>query len=322
MLIPDWVAKLKQSVHRHVCGQEKVIDRLILALACRGHVLLEGVPGLAKTRLASVFSRCLGLGFRRIQFTSDMLPGDILGGPVYVPQTGEFRLRKGPIFSQVILADELNRAPPRTHSALLEAMQDRQVSLADETIALGDPFLVIATQNPIEWEGVYPLSEAEKDRFLFRMRLDYPNRTEEVRILEAHSLIGPVGEIEAVLDPDQIRELPKKVDGIHVARPLMEYLVDLVRATRSPQEYGGLKVFADQVRLGASPRAGVQLLQASKARALVAGRDMVLPEDIQDLFPDVMGHRVEWDWRAADQGRNEAGSGAFLHAVLREVAVP
>lgn len=317
MTSPDWVEQVKKQVRHHVSGQEKVVDRLILALACRGHVLLEGVPGLAKTRLASVFARCLGLAFRRIQFTSDMLPGDILGGPVYVPQTGEFRLRKGPIFSQVILADELNRAPPRTHSALLEAMQDRQVSLGDETIPLGDPFLVIATQNPIEWEGVYPLSEAEKDRFLFRLILDYPSRVEEVRILEEHSGIGPVGEVKAVLDVEKIRELPKQVDQIHVAHLLMEYMVDLVRATRSPGDRPGLKAMGEKVRLGASPRAAVQLLQASKARALVSGRDHVLPEDIQDLFPDVMAHRVEWDW-----GANPRGSEEFLRAVLREIPVP
>lgn len=313
----EWVDRVKELVSRHVSGQVRIVERLLLALACRGHVLLEGVPGLAKTRLASVFAQGLGLEFRRIQFTSDMLPGDILGGPVYVPQTGEFRMRKGPIFSQVVLADELNRAPPRTHSALLEAMQDRQVSLGDTTIPLEDPFLVIATQNPIEWEGVYPLSEAEKDRFLFRLKLTYPTRLEEVAILEQHAAIGPLARVEPVLDAARIQSLPGEVDRVHAAKPLLEYLVDLVRATRTPQEIPGLASWTDKVRLGGSPRACVGLLQASRARAYLLGRDHILPEDIQDLFPDVMGHRIEWGWNAQEQETQ-----AFLRAVLDRVPVP
>ncbi len=302
MTEPDWVKSIRTTCSRHVVGQDKAVERLLLAVACRGHVLLEGVPGLAKTRLASAFAKSLGLGFQRISFTSDMLPGDILGGPVYHPGTGEFRLRKGPLFHPVILADEFNRAPPRTHSALLEAMQEQQVTLGEETLSLGDPFLVIATQNPIETEGVYPLPEAELDRFLFRVVMVYPNRGEELNILRDHSNIGqPLAESEGI-DPEVLSKLPRMVDQIHASSAIQGYIVDLVRATRQPGLVPALSLYEGLVRLGASPRAGVMLLQASRSHALIRGMDHVLPEDVQAVFEDVLGHRLLLDWRAAEKG--------------------
>ncbi len=302
MTVPAWVNSLRNICSKQIVGQERALERLLLAVACRGHVLLEGVPGLAKTRLASAFAKGLGLSFQRISFTSDMLPGDILGGPVYHPGTGDFRLRKGPLFHQVILADEFNRAPPRTHSALLEAMQEQQVTLGEETISLGDPFLVIATQNPIETEGVYPLPEAELDRFLFRVVMEYPTRDEELDILKDHSNIEkPPCETERI-DAEVIAKLPRLVDQVHASKALQAYIVDLIRATRQPDLVPALSPYEGLVRLGASPRAGVMLLQASRAHALIRGRDHVLPEDVQAIFGDVLGHRLLLDWRAAERG--------------------
>lgn len=302
MTILLWVESLRKVCAQQVAGQQAAVERLILALACRGHVLLEGVPGLAKTRLASAFANALGLGFQRISFTSDMLPGDILGGPVYHPGTGEFRLRKGPIFHQVILADEFNRAPPRTHSALLEAMQERQVTLGDETLPLGNPFLVIATQNPIETEGVYPLPEAELDRFMFRVVMDYPSRSEEVEILGAHSQVDRPKAKAETLDAGLWEELPRLVDGVHTSEAIKGYVVDLIRATREPGTVPALKAYEGLIRLGASPRAGVMLLQGARAHALIRGGDHVLPSDVQALLGDVLGHRILLDWRAAERG--------------------
>lgn len=299
-------------------GQEKALERLLLAVACRGHVLLEGVPGLAKTRLGSAFAKGLGLSFQRISFTSDMLPGDILGGPVYHPGTGDFRLRKGPLFHQVILADEFNRAPPRTHSALLEAMQEQQVTLGEETLSLGDPFLVIATQNPIETEGVYPLPEAELDRFLFRVVMEYPTRGEELNILKEHGNIGqPPSETDRI-DPEVIAKLPRLVDQVHASHALQGYIVDLIRATRQPDLVPALSHYEGLVRLGASPRAGVMLLQASRAHALIRGRDHVLPEDVQAIFGDLLSHRLLLDWRAAEKGLSVA---KFLADIAGAVSV-
>lgn len=318
MAIPTWVETLRKVCAQQVAGQQTAVERLILALACRGHVLLEGVPGLAKTRLASAFAHALGLGFQRISFTSDMLPGDILGGPVYHPGTGEFRLRKGPIFHQVILADEFNRAPPRTHSALLEAMQERQVTLGEETLPLGNPFLVIATQNPIETEGVYPLPEAELDRFLFRVVMEYPSRNEEMEILGAHSKVEGPKETRIPLDSALWEGLPRLVDGIHASAAIQGYIVDLIRATREPATVPSLKPYEGLIRLGASPRAGVMLLQSARAHALIRGGDHVLPSDVQTLLGDVLGHRILLDWRAAERGLTVA---RFLTELATSVSV-
>jgi len=318
MTIPLWVESLRKVCAQEVAGQQTAVERLILALACRGHVLLEGVPGLAKTRLASAFAKALGLSFQRISFTSDMLPGDILGGPVYHPGTGEFRLRKGPIFHQVILADEFNRAPPRTHSALLEAMQERQVTLGEETLPLGNPFLVIATQNPIETEGVYPLPEAELDRFLFRVVMDYPSRIEEVEILGAHGHIERSNDKVTQLDPSLWEGLPRLVDGIHASAAIQCYIVDLIRVTREPGTVSNLKPYAGLIRLGASPRAGVMLLQGARAHALIRGSDHVLPSDVQAIMGDVLGHRILLDWRAAERGLTVPG---FLAGLAASISV-
>mgnify|MGYP006280467293 CR=1 FL=1 len=318
MAIPPWVETLRKVCGQKVAGQQAVVDMLILALACRGHVLLEGVPGLAKTRLASAFANALGLGFQRISFTSDMLPGDILGGPVYHPGTGEFRVRKGPIFHQVILADEFNRAPPRTHSALLEAMQERQVTLGDDTLPLGNPFLVIATQNPIETEGVYPLPEAELDRFLFRVVMKYPSRDEEVEILGVHAFVEVSTEREVPLDPAIWEGLPRLVDGIHASAAIRGYIVDLIRATRCPETVPGLKHYEGLIRLGASPRAGVMLLQGARAHALIRGGDHVIPSDVQAILGEVLGHRILFDWRAGERGLSVSG---FLNELAASVGV-
>ncbi len=281
-------------------GAESTVTLLLAALLARGHVLLEGVPGLAKTTLAKAVAVTLGCEFRRIQFTPDLLPADITGTYVFNQKLHEFELRKGPLFAQVVLADEINRAPAKTQSALLEAMQERQVTIEGATQILPEPFLVLATQNPVEQEGVYLLPEAQIDRFLVRIRLDYPTLAEEVRMLQTYN--QPVPALKAVAGAVDVLELARAVDAVHVEEKLMHYVVRLVQATRAHP----------RVALGASPRASLGLLRLSKAWALLAGRDYVSPDDIRRLLPAVLEHRVMVTTDAAIEGMTSA-------AVVRDV---
>ncbi len=272
--------RVHSEISKHYVGSRDTIDLLLVALLARGHVLLEGVPGIAKTTLVKTFSETLGCNFSRIQFTPDLLPADITGTYVLNLRDQSFVLRKGPIFANIILADEINRAPAKTQSALLEAMQESQVTIEGETHRLPGPFMVLATQNPVEQEGVYVLPEAQVDRFLFRILLGYPSFEEERRVLSTWNTPPP--SIDTVLSPELIETAASRIDAIHVAPTLMDWIVRLVQSTRAHPA----------VRLGASPRASLALLRCAKARAFIHERDMVLPDDIKELARHVLNHRI------------------------------
>ncbi len=269
-----------EEVGRVFIGNPSLCEALLLALLSRGHVLLEGVPGVAKTTLCKAFAQVLGCQFRRVQFTPDLLPSDITGTYILDPASKNFVLREGPIFSQIILGDEINRAPPKTQSALLEAMQEGQVTLEGETRTLPSPFMVLATQNPIEHEGTYPLPEAQLDRFLLKLHVGYPEAAAEKEMLRAYA--RPPGRCRELLSPAAILELRNHADAVHIDDEIYEYVLDLARFTRQHR----------RVALGASPRAGLALLQAARARALLQGREYVLPDDVKALAPQVLAHRL------------------------------
>ncbi|MFO0750651.1 MAG: MoxR family ATPase [Myxococcota bacterium] len=272
--------RLHAEVGKHYVGSRETIDLLLVALLSRGHVLLEGVPGIAKTTLVKTFAQTLGCHFSRIQFTPDLLPADITGTYVLNLRDQSFVLRKGPVFANIVLADEVNRAPAKTQSALLEAMQESQVTIEGETQRLPRPFMVLATQNPIEQEGVYVLPEAQVDRFLFRLLMGYPSFDEERRVLTTYNV--PVSPVSALFDPNAIETLADAAERVHIAPTLIDYIVRIIQATRS---HGA-------VRLGASPRASLALMRCSKVRAFIQGRDIVLPDDVKDLVRPVLNHRI------------------------------
>ena len=315
------LARLRDEVGRVVVGQRGLVDGLLVGLLAGGHVLVEGVPGLAKTTAVRTLAEALGLGFRRIQFTPDLLPGDLLGTPIYLPDRHTFVVRRGPIFSPVLLADEINRAPAKVQSALLEAMEERQVTIGDETIALPDPFFVMATQNPVELEGTYPLPEAQIDRFLLKLVVPYPEADEEREIVARDA--APRGPVAAVADADTVQRLQRGAAQVYVAPAVVDYAVRLVRATRQPAAAGarlGERPAPDDlVSLGASPRASIFLVRAARARALLEGRHFATPHDVKRSAPDVLRHRVLLGYEAeADGVRPEA----VVDAVLAAVALP
>ncbi|MCB9549402.1 MAG: MoxR family ATPase [Myxococcales bacterium] len=273
-------AELRDRIARVFIGPDRIVDHLLVALIAPGHVLLEGVPGVAKTTLAKAFSATTGCVFRRIQFTPDMLPADITGSYILNLRDQQFVLRKGPVFANVVLGDEINRAPAKTQSALLEAMQEGQVTIEGETLRLPDPFLVLATQNPLEQEGVYPLPEAQVDRFLMKLIIDYPDVAGEERMLATYD--HAPAPVERVLDPEAIIALRGQAEAIHVSAEILRYIVGLARSTRDH----------DAVRLGASPRASLSLMRAAKAQALLDGRAFVLPDDVRHLARPVLAHRL------------------------------
>jgi len=275
--------QIVNQVKKVIVGKEPVLEKVMLAILANSHILFEDYPGLAKTLLARSFAMSMGCDFSRIQFTPDLLPSDITGTYVYNVKNGEFDLRKGPIFTNVLLADEINRAPPKTQSALLEAMQERQTTLDGKTHVLTDPFVVIATQNPIEYEGVYPLPEAQLDRFLVRLQLGYPNRMEEVEILKRRMLRGREEvQLEPVADAETILALQKTVEGIHVDDDVLGYMTDVVQATRAQR----------QVEIGASPRGSLAIFKLARARAVFHGRDFVIPDDVKDVAAPALVHRM------------------------------
>src|SRR5690349_2511959 len=271
-----WIAPLREEVGRVIVGQKHLVDRLLIAMLTNGHILLEGVPGLAKTLTLKTLASCISVRFKRLQFTPDMLPADIVGTMIYSPQDGAFRTKQGPIFSNLILADEINRAPAKVQSALLEAMQERQVTVGDETYPLPDPFLVLATQNPIEQEGTYPLPEAQVDRFMLKLKVGYPSKTEEREILDRMSAATP--SIRPVVNTDDILRARGVVREIYMDEKIKEYIVRLVLATRDPQSFG--LNLSGLIAYGASPRATLSLSQASRAHAFLKGRGYVTPEDV------------------------------------------
>ena len=311
------VENLRREMAKVIVGQEYLVERLLLALLSNSHVLLEGVPGLGKTLSITTLARAVQLSFRRIQFTPDLLPADVIGTLVFDPRTGEFQTHKGPIFANLILADEINRAPAKVQSALLEAMQERQVTIGGQTYPLEEPFLVLATQNPIEQEGTYPLPEAQVDRFMLKLRLSYPDKKEELGILRRMARTKPVFDVRPAACAADILRLRALIDEIFMDARVEDYIVTLVDATRRPAHYR--LALEPLIRYGASPRATIYLAMAGRAHALLAGRGYVLPEDIKAVAPDVLRHRLIPTYEAEALGRTPED---LLAEILKGVPVP
>jgi len=292
----SWVAALQQEVARVVVGQRALVDGLLIGLLTNGHVLLEGVPGLAKTLTVKTLAAGIHTGFRRIQFTPDLLPADLIGTLIYNPREGVFTTKQGPIFSNLILADEINRAPAKVQSALLEAMQERQVTIGENTFKLPDPFLVLATQNPLEQEGTYQLPEAQLDRFMLKLRVGYPTKAEERLILDLMGTSAPKLDVLPVVEPDQIIRARELVNSIYIDDRVKDYIVDVVFATREPAAYK--LQLAGLIRWGASPRATIALTLAARAKAFLSGRGYVTPQDVKSIGLDVLRHRVAITYEA------------------------
>jgi MoxR-like ATPase len=304
-------------VARRVVGQEYMVDRLLISLLTGGHVLLEGVPGLAKTLSVRTLATAVQAKFNRIQFTPDLLPADIVGTLIYNPQDSKYHATHGPVFANFVLADEINRAPAKVQSALLEAMQERQVTLGGETMKLPSPFLVLATENPIDQEGTYPLPEAQVDRFMFKVILDYPTESDERKILDRMAFTSPETPVKPVVSLEEILATRKLVDQIHVDDKIRDYIVKIVFATRKPQDFKlDVKHF---IQFGASPRATIYLTLAAKAWALLQGRDYVIPEDIKNIGPDVLRHRIILTYEAEAQA---VTTDAIIKQVFNAVPVP
>ena len=310
--------EIKSETAKVIVGQETVIDRLLTALICGGHVLLEGVPGLAKTLTVSVLSQVIDADFKRIQFTPDLLPSDLLGTLIYNPQKGAFTTKKGPVFANIVLADEINRAPAKVQSALLECMQERQVTLGDETFALPKPFFVLATQNPIDQEGTYALPEAQVDRFFMKLNITYPNRDEELRILDSMSLSEMPAVRRGAVSSQTLLSFQTLLDEVYLDGKLKGYIVDLIRATRDPASVG-LGKLKPLIAYGASPRAVIALAKASKATALLNGRNWVKPEDIAAVATDVLRHRVILGYEAMAEGKT---SDAVIAEIQKACPIP
>ena len=292
----DLMAALEQVI----VGQRYMLERLLVGLLANGHVLLEGVPGIAKTLAVTSLAQALHARYQRIQFTPDLLPADLIGTLIYQPQSGEFRVRKGPVFANLLLADEINRAPAKVQSALLEAMQENQVTIGDESFALPQPFLVLATQNPLEHDGTYPLPEAQVDRFMLKLSITYPNRAEELEILERMARTAPIRPIAPVADTGQVLRARQVVDRIYLDDKVKRYIVDIVFATRQPREFG--LDLASYIDFGASPRASIYLALAAKAYAFLQGRGYVTPQDVKSIGMDVLRHRILTTYEAEAAG--------------------
>ena len=311
------IEAVKKEVAKVVVGQEKMIDSLLIALLCEGHILIEGVPGLAKTTTVNALSKALGLNFKRAQFTPDLLPSDILGAEIYDPQNNQFKIKKGPIFTNLLLADEINRAPAKVQSALLEVMQEKQVTLGDATFKLDLPFFVMATQNPVEQEGVYQLPEAQLDRFMLKLLVDYNTKTEELEIARRISS-GKFEEIHPVLSHDDLEKLKEEVKNIHVDAQVEEYMIELVNATRNPSEYG-LDSIKEYIQFGASPRVSIDMFKAVKAMAFMRGKDFVTPVDVAYIAKELMRHRIVLSYEAEAEGITTY---EIIQKVLETVTIP
>ncbi|MCF7764555.1 MAG: MoxR family ATPase [Verrucomicrobia bacterium] len=312
-----FVQPLFEELNRVIVGQKYLLDRLCIGLLANGHVLLEGVPGLAKTLSVKSLAACMKVRFSRLQFTPDMLPADVIGTQIFNPQTGHFTTRKGPVFANIVLADEINRAPAKVQSALLEAMQEHQVTIGDQSFKLEDPFLVLATQNPIEQEGTYPLPEAQVDRFMMKLRIVYPSRAEERQILDLMAHTTDLPSAKPVIDASAILQARRVVNSIYLDEKVRDYIVDLVCATRDPESYRiNLK---DMIQLGASPRATISLTLAAKAYAFLRGRGYVTPQDVKSISMDTLRHRVSVTYEAEAE---EQTSETVIQKILDELPVP
>jgi MoxR-like ATPase len=304
------------EVKKVIVGQDHLLERLVVALLARGHILVEGVPGLAKTMAIKTLAESIGGDFKRIQFTPDLVPADLIGTRIYNQKSGEFNTSLGPVFTNLLLADEINRAPAKVQSALLEVMQERQVTIGRETFLVPNPFLVLATQNPIETEGTYALPEAQVDRFMLKVLVGYPNTTEEFVIVER--MTGVIQTVQKVLETANLLELQKKVDGVYVDPALIEFSVKLVTATRKPADYG-LKELQPYIMFGASPRASINLILTARALAFVRGRNYVFPQDILDMAFDVMRHRLVLSYEALS---DNVTSDDLLKKIINRIPVP
>ncbi len=313
----QWVRAVQNEISHVIVGQKYLIDRLLIGLLSNGHVLLEGVPGLAKTLAVKTLAGCIHTNFRRLQFTPDLLPADILGTMIYNPRDGDFRPKLGPIFSNLILADEINRAPAKVQSALLEAMQERQVTISEETYPLSDPFLVLATQNPLEQEGTYQLPEAQLDRFMLKLNIGYPSKIEERKILDLMGTSAPDLSVQAVASPNDVIRSREIVNRVFIDDRVKDYIVDIVWATRSPSDYQlGMEGL---IRYGASPRATIYLTLAARAHAFLEGRGYVTPHDIKMIADDVLRHRVTVSYEAEAE---EVTSERVIQKILGGLPVP
>jgi MoxR-like ATPase len=311
------IKHIKSEIHKVVVGQEHMIDAILMAIICDGHILLEGVPGLAKTTTVKTVAKVIDLEFKRVQFTPDLLPSDILGAEIYDPKNNEFKIKKGPIFTNLLLADEINRAPAKVQSALLEVMQEKQITIGDDSFKLSPPFLVMATQNPVESEGAYTLPEAQLDRFMFKVVLDYNTKEQELAIARrvANNLFE---EVNRVIDANDLKTLKEEVSKVYIDPQVEEYIVDLIYATREPKEYG-LAEIDELIEYGASPRATIDLLKVVKAHAYLRAREYVTPVDVASVFKEVLRHRVILSYEALAQ---EISSDNILDKILETVDIP
>lgn len=313
-----FIQRLVQEMEKVIVGQRYLLERLLVGLLANGHILIEGVPGLAKTLSVRVLAQAIKTKFQRIQFTPDLLPADLVGTLIYNPKDGAFTTKKGPIFANIILADEINRAPAKVQSALLEAMQERQVTIGETTFKLDEPFLVLATQNPIEHEGTYPLPEAQVDRFMLKLRIDYPNREEEYKIMKRMAVTDKKIAVESVAGPDDIMKARKVVDEIYIDERIEKYIIDIVFATRDPNAYR-LKELVGLIQYGASPRASIYLSVAAKAYAFLQGRGYVVPQDIKTIGMDILRHRIIVSYEAEAEDKT---SEDVIKRIFEEVRVP
>ena len=313
----EFVRVLFAEMDKVIIGQRYMLERMLIGLLANGHILLEGVPGLAKTMAVTTLSRAINADFKRIQFTPDLLPADLIGTQIYRQSDGEFQTRKGPIFANIILADEINRAPAKVQSALLEAMQERQVTIGDETFGVPSPFQVLATQNPIEQEGTYPLPEAQLDRFMLKLKIDYPDKAEERKILDRMAGTDVHFDIQAVIQPEDIDQVRNVVDEIYIDEKIKDYIVDIVSATRAPDKYG--MDMANFINYGASPRATIYLALAAKAHAFIQQRGYVTPQDVKSIGPDVLRHRVIVSYEAEAEDKT---SEDIIKTIFDSIEVP
>ncbi len=311
------IQEIKKEVSKVVVGQERMIDLLLMAFLCEGHILIEGVPGLAKTTTVNALAKALGLDFKRAQFTPDLLPSDILGAEIYDPQNNSFKVKKGPIFTNLLLADEINRAPAKVQSALLEVMQEKQVTLGDTTFKIKPPFFVMATQNPVEQEGVYQLPEAQLDRFMLKLVVDYNTKDEELEIARRISS-GNFEAIESVVDSDDIAKLKDAIKNVHIDEEVEKYMIELVSATRYPSDYG-LDELKDFIHFGASPRVSIDMFKVVKAMAFFRQKDFVTPVDVAYVAKELMRHRIVLTYEAEAEG---VSSDEIIQKVLETLPIP
>ena len=315
----ELVGRIRDEVAKVIVGQEKLIDRLILALVANGHILLEGVPGLAKTLSVNTLAKALGLDFKRISFTPDLLPADVVGTLIYSPKTGEFSPKKGPVFTNMLLADEINRAPAKVQSALLESMQERQVTIGETTYRLPEPFLVLATQNPIEQEGTYPLPEAQVDRFMFKCLVETPSKSDERRIMDRFAQQAKAPEVKSVCTPEDIAGLRSALKEVYCDEKVGDYILDIVFATREPDKTKGLEALKEQIQTGASPRATLSINLAARANALMHGRAYATPQDVKEVAHDVLRHRILLTYEAEAENID---SDNVIDKILATIPVP